>query len=195
VAHRRSVPGPALPARPALLPGGSLARNAQLAGMSSRLTGAYAANRARRVFASEERRAELEAELQLRTAEEVAATLGNLKGALMKLGQMVSYVDETLPEPLRESLASLQQDAPPMSPELAASVVEQELGGPPDRPEPARGGAGGRGRRRSGTSPPRPSTGSSSGACTGCTSSTATPTRATTCSARAAGSPSSTSAS
>ena len=133
MAHRRSVPGPALPARPALLPGGSLARNAQLAGMSSRLTGAYAANRARRVFASEERRAELEAELQLRTAEEVAATLGNLKGALMKLGQMVSYVDETLPEPLRESLASLQQDAPPMSPELAASVVEQELGGPPDR--------------------------------------------------------------
>jgi predicted unusual protein kinase regulating ubiquinone biosynthesis (AarF/ABC1/UbiB family) len=133
VAHRRSVPGPALPARPALLPGGSLARNAQLAGMSSRLTGAYAANRARRVFASEERRVELEAELQLRTAEEVAATLGNLKGALMKLGQMVSYVDETLPEPLRESLASLQQDAPPMSVALAASVVEQELGGPPDR--------------------------------------------------------------
>jgi hypothetical protein len=40
VAHRRSVPGPALPARPALLPGGSLARNAQLAGMSSRLAGA-----------------------------------------------------------------------------------------------------------------------------------------------------------
>jgi predicted unusual protein kinase regulating ubiquinone biosynthesis (AarF/ABC1/UbiB family) len=95
--------------------------------------GAYAAHRARRVFASAERRAELDAELQLRTAEEVAATLGNLKGAMMKLGQMVSYVDETLPEPLRESLAQLQQDAPPMSAELAAEVVERELGAPPDR--------------------------------------------------------------
>jgi predicted unusual protein kinase regulating ubiquinone biosynthesis (AarF/ABC1/UbiB family) len=116
-----------------LIPDRSLARNAQLAGMGTRLTGAYAANRARRVFASEERRSELDTALQLRTAEEVAATLGNLKGAMMKLGQMVSYVDETLPEPLRESLAQLQQDAPPMSAALAASVVEEELGGPPDR--------------------------------------------------------------
>jgi predicted unusual protein kinase regulating ubiquinone biosynthesis (AarF/ABC1/UbiB family) len=126
--RRRDGSGP----RP-LLPDRSLARNAQLAGMSGRLTGAYAANRARRVFASPERRVELDAALQLRTADEVAATLGNLKGAMMKLGQMVSYVDETLPEPLRDSLAQLQQDAPPMSAELAASVVEQELGGPPDR--------------------------------------------------------------
>ena len=59
--------------------------------------------------------------------------LGSMKGALMKLGQMASYVDTGLPEPMRQALATLQQDAPPMSPELAAGVVEEELGGPPDR--------------------------------------------------------------
>ena len=110
-----------------------VARNAPLAQMSTRLTATVAGNRARRVFASAARKEELDEELQLRTAEQVAATLGNMKGAMMKLGQMVSYVDETLPEPIRQSLAQLQQDAPPMSAELAAEVVEQELGLPPDR--------------------------------------------------------------
>jgi predicted unusual protein kinase regulating ubiquinone biosynthesis (AarF/ABC1/UbiB family) len=56
-----------------------------------------------------------------------------MKGALMKLGQMASYLDDGLPEPLRLALAQLQSNAPPMSAELAAEVIEQELGGPPER--------------------------------------------------------------
>ncbi len=55
-----------------------------------------------------------------------------MKGALMKLGQMVSYLDEGLPENVRAALAQLQHDAPPMSGELAASMIEQELGRHPD---------------------------------------------------------------
>jgi predicted unusual protein kinase regulating ubiquinone biosynthesis (AarF/ABC1/UbiB family) len=69
----------------------------------------------------------------MKTAEQVAETLGNMKGVLMKLGQMASFVDEGIPDAFREALAQLQADAPPMSGELAASVVEQELGTPPDR--------------------------------------------------------------
>lgn len=88
--------------------------------------------RARQLFASAERRAQLDERLQLRTAEQVAATLGNMKGAMMKLGQMASYIDDGLPEPLRAALQELQQDAPPMSPELSAGVVAEELGGPPE---------------------------------------------------------------
>src|SRR5699024_8065583 len=65
-------------------------------------------------------------------AEQVAETLGNLKGALMKLGQMASYLDQGMPEPVREALAQLQADAPPMAPELAASVIEAELGAGPE---------------------------------------------------------------
>ena len=33
----------------------------------------------------------------------------------MKLGQMASYLDQGLPEPIREALAQLQAGAPPMS--------------------------------------------------------------------------------
>jgi len=74
----------------------------------------------------------LDEERRFRTAAAVAEELGHMKGALMKLGQMASYLDEGLPEPLRMALAQLRSDAPPMSRELAAGVVRAELGGEPD---------------------------------------------------------------
>jgi predicted unusual protein kinase regulating ubiquinone biosynthesis (AarF/ABC1/UbiB family) len=82
---------------------------------------------------SPSRRAELNAAHQLQTASDVASALGEMKGAFMKIGQMVSYLDDGLPEPFRVTLASLQQDAPPMAPALAASVVREELGDDPER--------------------------------------------------------------
>jgi predicted unusual protein kinase regulating ubiquinone biosynthesis (AarF/ABC1/UbiB family) len=111
---------------------GRLERSAALAGTATKMSGTWAVDRAKRVFADAERREQLDAELQLRTAEHVAETLGNLKGALMKLGQMASYLDQGMPEPVREALAQLQQDAPPMAPELAAEVLVSELGSPPE---------------------------------------------------------------
>jgi predicted unusual protein kinase regulating ubiquinone biosynthesis (AarF/ABC1/UbiB family) len=111
---------------------GRRARATRVARIGTRAGRRWAMHRARRTFASAGRRERLDAEFELRTAEDVAATLGDMKGALMKLGQMASYLDAGLPEPVRAALADLQQDAPPMSPELAAEVVERELGGPPD---------------------------------------------------------------
>lgn len=112
---------------------GRAERNVILARTATRAGGAWAADRARRVFADAERREALDTARQLRTAEQVAEALGSLKGALMKIGQMASYLDQGLPEPVRDALAQLQADAPPMAPELAAQVVEEELGAPPDR--------------------------------------------------------------
>jgi predicted unusual protein kinase regulating ubiquinone biosynthesis (AarF/ABC1/UbiB family) len=103
-----------------------------MARLGTRAGGTYALHRARRAFASAERREQLDAEHQLRTAEQVADALGHMKGALMKIGQMASYLDQGLPEPVREQLAQLQANAPSMSGELAAQVVAEELG---DRPE------------------------------------------------------------
>ena len=127
---RSSATGAALPA--AVATRSAVARNAQLGAVGARSAGRYAAHRARRTFTAAERREALDAEFQLRTAEEVAATLGNMKGALMKLGQMASYLDQGLPEPVRQALAELRSDAPPMAPELAARAIEAELGAPPD---------------------------------------------------------------
>jgi predicted unusual protein kinase regulating ubiquinone biosynthesis (AarF/ABC1/UbiB family) len=109
------------------------ARNLELARLGVGVGGTYASVRARQVFASAERRAELDDQLRLRSAEQVAARLGNMKGALMKLGQMASYLDDGLPEPVRLALAQLQADAPPMSAELAAQVLEEELGRSPEQ--------------------------------------------------------------
>jgi predicted unusual protein kinase regulating ubiquinone biosynthesis (AarF/ABC1/UbiB family) len=108
------------------------ARNVRLAGVGARTGASFAAHRARRVFADAERRRQLDTEFELRTAEQVTEALGHLKGALMKLGQMASYLDQGLPEHVRHALAELQHQAPPMSAELAAGVVRDELGAPPE---------------------------------------------------------------
>jgi predicted unusual protein kinase regulating ubiquinone biosynthesis (AarF/ABC1/UbiB family) len=107
-----------------------LRRNGQLARMGARVGTTYATTAARKTFASAERRDELDRHRELRSAQQVADELGNMKGALMKLGQMASYLDDGLPEPLRLALSQLQSNAPPMSVELALETVERELGRP-----------------------------------------------------------------
>jgi len=89
--------------------------------------------KARGVAANEARRAELDEHFAIRTAEDVAAELGNMKGAIMKAGQMISFIAEGLPEEAREALATLQADVEPMAPSLAEQVVRDELGDEPDR--------------------------------------------------------------
>jgi len=105
-------------------------RNARLARMGATVGATYASTAARKTFASAERRAALDRDREFRTAAQVADALGQMKGALMKLGQMASYLDDGLPEPLRMALSQLQSNAPPMSTELAIQTVETELGRP-----------------------------------------------------------------
>ena len=96
--------------------------------------GARYASNAPRLFASAgEHRQALRNDLALRTAEDVTATLGTMKGVLMKLGQMASYVDDGLSPAARRTLSRLQDSVPPMSPELAAQVIAEELGQPPEQ--------------------------------------------------------------
>ena len=108
-------------------------RNADLAKLGASVGANYASTAARKLFANAERRIELDETRELRTAEAVAERLGNMKGALMKLGQMASYIDDALPAPLREALSQLQSNAPPMSAELAAKVIADDFGVGPDQ--------------------------------------------------------------
>jgi predicted unusual protein kinase regulating ubiquinone biosynthesis (AarF/ABC1/UbiB family) len=108
-----------------------ISRGAALARLALRIGGRYVARSPRLLFASVERRDELSEDLALRTADEVAEELGSMKGVLMKLGQMASYIYEDMPLTFRASMSRLQQNAPPMTGELAASVIESELGRPP----------------------------------------------------------------
>jgi len=103
-------------------------RNSKLARLGARIGIGHAATSARKVFANAERKEVLSREREMKTAQQVANELGNMKGALMKLGQMASYLDDGLPESLRLALAQLQSNAPPMSVELVHDVIRQEFG-------------------------------------------------------------------
>jgi predicted unusual protein kinase regulating ubiquinone biosynthesis (AarF/ABC1/UbiB family) len=92
----------------------------------------YAGSAPRLFAAAGEHRQELRNDLALQTAEDVATTLGAMKGVLMKIGQMASYVDDGLSPAVRRTLSRLQDSVPPMSAELAAGVVREELGLPPE---------------------------------------------------------------
>jgi len=76
---------------------------------------------------------EVSAELQQRTAEQLFAVLGQLKGGAMKLGQQLSVFEAAVPEelaaPYREALVKLQEEAPPMPVRTVHAVLAQQLGG------------------------------------------------------------------
>ncbi len=109
----------------------NIRRSRRLIRLGVRRAGHYATVRVRGVGADEERRAALDARFAIRSAEDVAAELGDMKGAIMKLGQMMSFMAPGLPPEAKEVLSTLQADVPPMAPSLAESVVEAELGRPP----------------------------------------------------------------
>ena len=113
--------------------GSMLTRNTELVRLGAKVGATYASASARKVFSSAERRVEIDHQTELKTAAQVSERLGNMKGALMKLGQMASYLDDGLPAPMRAALSQLQASAPPMSSDLAAQVIERELGGDPHK--------------------------------------------------------------
>src|SRR6202042_1837042 len=92
----------------------------------------YAGSAPRLFAVAGEQRQQLRNDLAMRTADDVLATLGTMKGVMVKLGQMASYVDDGLSPAVRRTLSRLQDSVPPMSAELAAGVVAEELGLPPE---------------------------------------------------------------
>lgn len=71
-----------------------------------------------------------------KTADAMLATLGEMKGLPLKLGQMASYIDGLAPpgyeERFQEVLSKLQSKAPPLSAAAARRVVTEELGAVPE---------------------------------------------------------------
>jgi predicted unusual protein kinase regulating ubiquinone biosynthesis (AarF/ABC1/UbiB family) len=108
-------------------------RSARVWKLSARNSARFAVSRVRGIGSAEERRAQLDQQFAIRTAEDVAKELGEMKGVLMKAGQLISFIFEALPDEAQEALATLQADAAPMAPTLAAEVVRSDFGKPPER--------------------------------------------------------------
>src|SRR5688572_12572137 len=109
-----------------------LRRSARIWRLTARRGAHWGVVRVRGAGKDADARAKLEEQFAIRTAEDVARELGNMKGAIMKAGQMFSFIAEGLPPEAQAALATLQADVPPMAPSLAASVVRDELGADPE---------------------------------------------------------------
>jgi predicted unusual protein kinase regulating ubiquinone biosynthesis (AarF/ABC1/UbiB family) len=75
---------------------------------------------------------DVQAELAQRTAEQLFAVLGQLKGGAMKFGQALSVFEAALPEasaaPYRAALTKLQDGAPPMATATMHRVLDEQFG-------------------------------------------------------------------
>jgi hypothetical protein len=109
---------------------GTLSRGLRLGKLGLTLTGSYLGYQAQNLFLGEsEQRQERFAQASSRR---VRRELGSLKGAAMKLGQLLSLQTRTLPEAAIRELAGLQMQAPGMHPTLARAQFKAALGKPPE---------------------------------------------------------------
>jgi predicted unusual protein kinase regulating ubiquinone biosynthesis (AarF/ABC1/UbiB family) len=107
-----------------------LARTARLAALPAAYAGRTAVGIGKRIGG---RPAEaVAAQLQQRTAEQLFAALGQLKGGAMKVGQAMSAMEAALPEqlagPYREALIRLQEAAPAMPTAMVHEQLDASLG-------------------------------------------------------------------
>jgi predicted unusual protein kinase regulating ubiquinone biosynthesis (AarF/ABC1/UbiB family) len=117
------------------LPTTRLARTARLGGLVAGQGARWAGTRAANRFRTPARAGERSAARAMESADELVARLGEMKGAAMKLGQVLSTIDfDLVPEGERDAfkakLAALRDDAPPVPFERQRALVESELGGP-----------------------------------------------------------------
>ncbi|MFE0750136.1 ABC1 kinase family protein [Gordonia sp. NPDC058843] len=105
-------------------------RNAKLASLPIGMAGRAAAGFGKRMVGRD--KDEVNQELLEKSAEQLFAVLGELKGGAMKVGQALSIMEAAIPdefgEPFREALTKLQADAPPMPADKVHKVLDQQLG-------------------------------------------------------------------
>src|SRR5919201_1523891 len=85
------------------IPKGRVRRTAQVGSVVGRQGARYAGTRAANIARSDERATEALDRRHLEAAERMVETLGRMKGAAMKIGQLASFIDtEFLPPEYRE---------------------------------------------------------------------------------------------
>jgi predicted unusual protein kinase regulating ubiquinone biosynthesis (AarF/ABC1/UbiB family) len=110
------------------VPGGRMGRMLRLGGMTSGIIGDMVATGVRQIARGE--RPSLPATLLTpATAARITRDLGRMRGAAMKLGQMLSMdTGLVLPPEMTEVMAALRADAPHMPPKQLQGVLDAEWG-------------------------------------------------------------------
>ncbi|HYP48962.1 MAG TPA: AarF/ABC1/UbiB kinase family protein, partial [Thermoleophilaceae bacterium] len=117
------------------IPKGRLRRTAQVGSVVGTQGARYAGTRAANVARSDDNAAGALERRHLEAAERMVETLGKMKGAAMKIGQLASFIDtEFLPPEYRElyqeQLATLRTSAPPMPWKKVKRVLDEEWAEP-----------------------------------------------------------------
>jgi predicted unusual protein kinase regulating ubiquinone biosynthesis (AarF/ABC1/UbiB family) len=110
---------------------GRFKRLAKLASLSARLSTEAVARGVQRFKGKEEDTSV--SMLGISGAEKLVATLGELKGLAMKIGQSIAMDPDLLTPEIRAVVAKLQNQAPPMPYATVAQVVQDTLGQPPEK--------------------------------------------------------------
>ena len=112
------------------IPRRTVARTAKLASLPLGVAGRTAAGWGRRLAGGNGD--EISAQVLAKSAEQLFAVLGELKGGAMKFGQALSVFEAAIPDefaaPFRESLVKLQSAAPPMSSTDVHWVLADQFG-------------------------------------------------------------------
>src|SRR5260370_1924043 len=114
------------------IPTSRVRRTATVATLAASEAGRQFGRRAANVTRDEEAAEEAMSRRQLETAKQIVAVLGTMKGAAMKLGQVMSFLDVGLvPEEHRDEfqreLAKLRDAAPTVSFKQMRRVIEDDL--------------------------------------------------------------------
>ncbi|CAM3472933.1 ABC transporter [Psychrobacter glaciei] len=105
----------------------------KLAGMTASIAGKAAKNSLRHLSSDEEKRLQARSELMQDVGIQIAETLGEMKGAVMKVGQIASQYKDVFPPEVATALEKLQKDAPPMPYAQIRAQIERELKSPVDQ--------------------------------------------------------------
>ncbi len=103
----------------------------KLAGMSTSIATRVATSATKSIFLSEEAREKERQKMLVQIGNEVAKTLGEMKGAVMKVGQIASQMKDLLPKEFSAALETLQKESPPMPFRVIRKQISDELGAPP----------------------------------------------------------------
>jgi predicted unusual protein kinase regulating ubiquinone biosynthesis (AarF/ABC1/UbiB family) len=102
----------------------------KLTGMTTAIATRVATHQVKGWFQAPQAREANREALMRHIGQEVAATLGDMKGAVMKVGQIASQMQDVLPREIAEQLAVLQNASAPMPFHVIRRQLEHALGGP-----------------------------------------------------------------
>ncbi len=105
----------------------------KLAGMTAAVAGNYVQSRVKQLLLAEPANDAELSDLYRAIGKEIADTLGELKGAAMKVGQIASQTKGLLPVEISEALEKLQRSAPPMPFSMIQAKLQAELGADPTK--------------------------------------------------------------